>query len=142
MRLRSIQFFQISKILFTFSAVCLQKIKKIVQFSNAFWLYQLGVRSASFLSYSTLLLTLLILDTLYYSFLSITEIFVFVFFLLKYIGKEIILRRYLNDQSPELVKKPGFLNVAMNHLKETTKTSRHSKRRPTIPPPPAASLDG
>ena len=75
-------------------------------------------------------------------FLKNANFFRLITFALKYTGKEIILRRYLNDQSPELVKKPGFLNVAMNHLKEKTKTSRHSKRRPTIPPPPAASLDG
>ena len=56
-------------------------------------------------------------------------------------GKEIILRRYLNDQNSETVTKPGFLNVAMNHLKENTVTRpRHSKRRQ--PPPPSTSLDG
>ena len=40
-----------------------------------------------------------------------------------------ILRRYINEESPDLsANRPGFLNVAMNHLKEKTNRPRHSKR--------------
>ena len=54
-------------------------------------------------------------------------------------GKEIILRRYLNDQSPDLASSlnaPGFLSVAMNHLKENNKPAKPMWRK--IP----ASIDG
>ena len=38
-------------------------------------------------------------------------------------------RRYINEESPDLsANRPGFLNVAMNHLKEKTNRPRHSKR--------------
>ncbi len=60
-------------------------------------------------------------------------------------GKEIILKRYLNDQAPELstsLSHQGFLSMAMNHLKEKNKSSRtgrpsrrHGRRKP-------ASVDG
>ena len=59
-------------------------------------------------------------------------------------GKEIILRRYLNDQSPDLSGSlnhhPGFLNVAINHLKEKNnqRPRNHRKRKKLT----TASLDG
>ena len=46
MRLRGVQFFWFSAVCLQFSAVCLQFFKKIVRLSNAFWLYQYGVRNA------------------------------------------------------------------------------------------------
>ena len=73
--------------------------------------------------------------------------FFFVFFFLneKYtIGKEIILRRYLNEQSehPDLSGSlnhhPGFLNVAINHLKNNQRPRNHRKRQKLT----TASLDG
>ena len=43
----------------------LKKLRRNVYFSNTFWLYQLRVSSAQFLSNSSLNLEILILDTLY-----------------------------------------------------------------------------
>ena len=74
-------------------------------------------------------------------------IFLYFFFNEKYnIGKEIILRRYLNEQSEypdlsgSLSHHPGFLNVAINHLKEKNnqRPRNHRKRQKLT----TASLDG
>ena len=66
---------------------------------------------------------------LFYYQKMLMNIFLELLFFFRILGKEMILRRYINEESPDLsANRPGFLNVAMNHLKEKTNRPRHSKR--------------